>query len=246
MKVRLLSVIALSSVIMLGGCASTKTMLEHRNLAVESKMSSTVFLDPVPVEKKVILVQVRNTSDQSEFNPTDMIKAKLIQAGYTITDNPDDAYYMLQANILKVGKVDKLEIDNLLGAGYGGSVDGVLLGAALGAYSGSGRSILSGGLVGAALGTVADALVKDVTYSVVTDIQLSERAKSGVILTEHNSATLAQGLNSQREISSNETTDWRRHQTRIISSANKVNLKLDDAKPELLAGISRSITGIFG
>lgn len=245
MQARLLTIIALSSSLMLGGCASTQTLLEHRNLAVESKMSATVFLDPVAPDKRIILVQVRNTSDQAEFNPSNMIKTKLEQAGYTMTDNPEFANYMLQANILKVGKVDKQDANNMLFAGYGGSIDGAVLGAALGSY-GSGHSTLTGGLVGAALGTVANSLVKEVAYSVVTDIQLSERAGNGVTVNEYSRATLAQGINGQKQVVSNEVTHWHRHQTRIVSTANKVNLKFEEARPELMASISKSLTGIFG
>ncbi len=245
MQTRLLPIIALSSSLMLGGCASTKTMLEHGNLDVASKMSSTIFLDPVASDKKTILVQVRNTSDLADFNPSNMIITKLERAGYTITDNPDDANYMLQANILKVARMDKDDAQKVLFAGYGGILEGTLIGAAVGGSVGSGKTMLAGGLIGAALGTVADSWVRDVTYSVITDVQLSERAGDGVVINEHSHATLVQGDSGQKRVTSNETTNWRRHQIRVVSTAGKVNLKFEEAKPELLDGISNSITGIF-
>lgn len=245
MQTRLLPIIALSSSLMLGGCASTKTMLEHGNLDVASKMSATIFLDPVAPDKKTILVQVRNTSDQANFNPNNMIVAKLERAGYTITDNPDYANYMLQANILKVARMDKDDAQKVLFAGYGGTIEGAVIGAAIGSVN-SGKAMLAGGLLGSALGTVADALVREVTYSVITDIQLSERAGDGVVINEHSHTTLSQGTGGKKQVTSNEATNWRRHQTRVVSIAGKVNLKFEDAKPELLDGISNSVTGIFG
>ncbi|TLS68729.1 hypothetical protein FEF65_03265 [Mariprofundus erugo] len=58
------AVIALISLWMLSGCAATQTAISKRNLDVQTKMSSTVFLDPVAPEKMTIFVQVRNTSDK--------------------------------------------------------------------------------------------------------------------------------------------------------------------------------------
>ena len=41
------------------------------------------------------------------------------------------------------------------------------------------------------------------------------------------------------------TTDARRYRTRVVSTANQANLAWEDAQPELVAGMSRSIGGIF-
>jgi hypothetical protein len=42
-----------------------------------------------------------------------------------------------------------------------------------------------------------------------------------------------------------EKTSWKTYQTRILSSANKVNLDFDEALPALRAGVSQSIAGLF-
>ena len=41
------------------------------------------------------------------------------------------------------------------------------------------------------------------------------------------------------------TTDAKRYRTRVVSTANQVNLAWEDAAAELVAGLSRSIGGIF-
>ena len=49
-------------------------------------------------------------------------------------------------------------------------------------YSGGNQdtgSIIGGGLLGAAVETAAGAFVQDVTYTAITDIQVSERATDG-------------------------------------------------------------------
>jgi Enterobacterial TraT complement resistance protein len=46
-------------------------------------------------------------------------------------------------------------------------------------------------------------------------------------------------------LSSTETTDWKRYQTRVQSTASKANLEFEEAAPELTSGLTRSIAGIF-
>ena len=48
----------------LSGCAATSTAVAKRNLDVQTKMSDTIFLDPVTPDERTVYVDVRNTSDQ--------------------------------------------------------------------------------------------------------------------------------------------------------------------------------------
>uniref|UniRef100_UPI001F296E24 complement resistance protein TraT n=2 Tax=Cysteiniphilum TaxID=2056696 RepID=UPI001F296E24 len=41
-------------------------------------------------------------------------------------------------------------------------------------------------------------------------------------------------------------SDWLRYRTRIVSVANQVNLKFEEAKPELQAQIAKQVSGILG
>ena len=54
-----------------------------------------------------------------------------------------------------------------------------------------------------------------------------------------------QGSGGGRILSSSEVHDWKRYQTRIMSSANQANLDFEDAAPQLVAGLTRAIAGIF-
>ena len=103
--------------------------------------------------------------------------------------------------------------------------------------------MLAGGLVGSVAGTVANSLVKDVTYSVITDIQLSERTKQTI--QESIQSNLKQGTATTKEQRYRQTTNWKRYHTRILSTAEKVNLSFEDAKPALKEGLTRAIVGIF-
>ena len=73
-----------------------------------------------------------------------------------------------------------------LGAGYGGAIAGVAVGGVAGAATtgtGQGTAIgaVAGGIVGGIAETIANAAVKDVTYVAITDVQISERAREGVV-----------------------------------------------------------------
>jgi hypothetical protein len=106
------------------------------------------------------------------------------------------------------------------------------------------RALIAGGLIGAATSSVVDALVEDVTYTIVTDVQISERAGEGVVVTERLEQNLRQGSGA-RIISATQIHDWKRYQTRIMSTANRTNLDFADAAPQLVEGLTRSIAGIF-
>ncbi len=239
-------IIACSSAIMLEGCTASKNLMEHSSLKTETKMSSTIFLDPISPQQKVVLVQIRNTSDKANFNPKNIIETKLTNSGYKVTNDPTRAHYLLQANILKVGEAKPEDINTALLGGYGASIEGAGVGAIAGLYSNNRMSPLTGGLAGAAIGMVADSMVKNVTYNVITDIQISERAGKGVKVSEVNNAVLNQGTSGSKQITSSQETNWKRYQTRVISSANKVNLSFEDAEPALSESIAQSVSGIFG
>src|SRR6185437_12014716 len=108
------------ALMLLSGCAASQTMISKRNLDVQTKMSETVFLDPVGPDKKVIYVEVRNTSDKDNFDIETPIKDAVAKRGYRVTQNPDEAYYRLQANVLSVAKTDPTAAQQALAGGYGG------------------------------------------------------------------------------------------------------------------------------
>lgn len=227
-------------------CAGATTAISKRNLDVENKMSASIFLDPVAPEERTIFVQVRNTSDNKNFNIENQVVQALRAKGYIVTQDPNKAQYMLQANVLSVGQSNKLSRDQMMEDGFGGAVSGAALGAGAGALASKSNhsdAVIGGALAGAVIGTVVNAAVKDVTYSVVTDVQVSQRSKNAI----HAKTTseLKQGTSGKTTTTSSANTDWERFQTRIVSTANKVNLKIEQATPELVDGVSQALAGIF-
>jgi len=146
------------------------TVVSKRNLDVQTKMSDTIWLEPVAPAQKTVFVEIRNTSGKN-LNIDQKIKTTLVSKGYKIVEDPSQAKYWLQANILKVDKVN-LNNEN----GFSDAVLGAGIGGVLGAQrSGGAYTALGWGLAGAAIGTIADALVSDTAYAMVTDILISEK-----------------------------------------------------------------------
>ncbi|MDQ7011990.1 MAG: complement resistance protein TraT [Mariprofundaceae bacterium] len=238
--------LAVAGMLLLGGCAATQTMISKRNLDVQTKMSATVFLDPVAPELQTVYVQVRNTSDR-ELDLDRAITSMISSRGYRIVHNPNEAHYMLQIAVLQVGKMDPSAARAALAGGYGGALDGAAAGvlAAAATNNTSASGYAGFGLLGAVAGTVANAAVKDVTYTMITDLQISERAPEGVNVQQQTNTDMAQGTATRITQHSASVSQWKRYRTRIVSTANKVNLDFEEARPELEHGLIRSIAGIF-
>ena len=239
-------VIAVWAMLLASGCAATATGLGKRNLEVQTKMTDTIFLEPVSPQDRTVFVQVRNTSDKADFDIAEAVEASIAERGYRVVERPEQAHYLLQANVLQVGRVSPTAAEQTFAGGFGGTLIGGAVGVA-GARIASDdpRAMIAGGLAGAAASGIADSLIEDVTYTVVTDVQISERAGEGVLVTERLDQNLRQGSGGARIISATEIHDWKRYQTRIMSTANRTNLDFEDAAPELVTGLTRSISGIF-
>jgi Enterobacterial TraT complement resistance protein len=238
-------VLAVSVVVLACGCAATTTGLGKRELEVQTRMTDTIFLEPVSPHDRTVLVQIRNTSDRADFDIGEAVKASIAARGYRVVERPEEAHYLLQANVLQVGRTSPTAADQTFAGGFGGTLIGGAVGVA-GARIASDdpRALIAGGLAGAATSSVVDALIEDVTYTIITDVQISERAGEGVVVTERLEQDLRQG-GGTRIISATQIHDWKRYQTRIMSTANRANLDFEDAAPQLVDGLTRSIAGIF-
>lgn len=229
----------------LSGCGALHTAVAKRNLDVQTKMSSSIFLDPVEPEQRTVFVDIRNTSDKPEFDLKPQVIQSLQARGYQVIDSPKRAHYWLQANVLQVGRSNARDTSGALAAGpgiAGGAVTGYALHRATGGSSGGGGAI--GAAVGGAIvGTVVDAMVEDVYYSVITDIQIMERFDG--VVSESSQHQLIQGDSGSTTSSYQRDSNMRKYQTRIVSFANQANLKWPEAEPELTQGMVRALAGLF-
>lgn len=214
------SIASLVVLLSLCGCGAIDKTIKYGKLEVVTKMSSSIFLDPVQDQQKTMVVQIRNTSDQPGMLIEQEIKNAMINKGYRIVSDAAKAHYMLQANVLQIGKQRPELAWQYLSGGWGSALGGAVAGATLGGLVAHNRGdgALVGGLLGGAVSYVSDSMVEVVNYTMITDLQISEKSNKA---------------------------DWKRYQTRVVSVAQKTNLKFADAEPALKEGLVKSISGMF-
>jgi len=214
------------------------TVISKRNLDVQTKMSDTIWLEPAAANEKTVFIQIRNTSGKN-LNIEQKITNILVSKGYRIVNDPSEAKYWLQANILKVDKVN-LDSDN----GFSDAVLGAGIGGVLGAQrSGGAYTAIGWGLAGAAIGTLADALVDDTAYAMVTDILITEKTGRNVQTATRNS--VKQGNSGSMTSTSSGSSNMEKYSTRVLSTANQVNLNFNSAIPILEDELGKVVGGIF-
>ena len=227
----------------LTSCATASTYAAHKDLSVESKMSSSVFLDPAPKAKKVIYVHIKNTTIQDISILKKSITDNLKSDGWKITDDPDKAFYLLQANVLQAGLAKSHgAADSAISDGFSSLVGGAALGAGVGLIS---DSAVAGGIVGlsvAGADYLGQQVLKDKTYSIITDVQIGQKVDGNV--NEVTQADLANGSSSTSQSYSN-TTNWKKTRVRVGTIADQINLDLKTAMPKVEIGLAKEISGIF-
>ena len=234
----------------LAGCAAVHTSIAKRSLDAQTRMSDAVFLDPVGPDKRTIFVQVRNTSDKPNFDLEGPIKNAIRGRGYQVLDDPDAAQFKLQAQTLSVSKASVTAAEAALNGGYGAPLAGITAGAVAGvATGGSTQNMAVAGVAGAIVGglieTIANAAVQDVFFVAITDVQISQKARAGVTGQRELQVDAGQGIGGSETTTFSEVTDEKRYRTRVMSTANKVNLEYEEAAPELNAGLTRVLAGVF-
>ncbi len=250
-KRNLFFALAVCLVFLVNGCAATRTLIEKRELRVETKMSETIFLEPVSPKERVVYVDIKNTTDKELPSIEYGIKARIASNGYRITEDPAEATFILQANILNVGRSDLEEANAMFGEGYQGVVEGAVIGGVIGGAIGGdvdeiNKGTVAGAIAGGVAGFLFDALVTDDLFTMVTDIQISERVQAGEIVYRTEDTDASQGTATRtKQTSHADDVKWKIYRTRIVSVANKANLDFEEAKPHLQAGLVRSIGGIF-
>ena len=219
-------------------CSTMHTVISKRNLDVQTKMSDTIWLEPAAANQRTVFVKISNTSGKN-LNIEQKIIGILSTKGYRVVNDPAQAKYWLQANILKVDKVNLSSGNGVSDAALGAGIGGVLGGQ----RSGGIYTAIGWGIAGAAIGTLADALVSDTAYAMVTDILITEKTGKSVHTSTRNS--VKQGNSGSMTSSTSSSSDMEKYSTRVLSTANQVNLNFNSATPILEDELVKVISGIF-
>lgn len=233
--------IMLSLTLGLVACASTTTKITKKDLLVQTRMEHSIFLDPVAPEEQIIYVKVRNTSGTKDFDLDAAIKQKMIGMGFKLTNNPNEANFMLQANVKNY--VEKRLASDGATETLIGSVIGGVLGSTIGDGGGQTIATTAGAVAGGYAGSVMSAKTLDITFTATVDIQVAE--KSGNKISYNHSQNYQQGSTSRVRANYDDKSDWKKYQTTLVSKANKVNLTADEATAAITQDIASSLAGMF-
>lgn len=249
---RLLGIAAIA--VVLGGCAAASVAISKKDLDVQTKTSTAIFVDPVPRPQRTLYMDIR--SGVQEFDRrafTKFVKEQFAtnENGYKIVDDPDQAHFTMLIYVLNLEKASPNAAQAALQQGYTSGGD-IAAGAAAGAVIGSNRygygayrGAAIGGLAAGAASLVADSAVHDVTYMLVCDVSVREKAAKGVIVRKDTqiNAKVSDAGTSRQTVS--EATDRKEYRTRIVTTANKVNLELPEAQDKMFAKTAYAMSGFF-
>lgn len=239
--------IALVAATLISSCAATHTAISKRDLDVQARTSTAVFVDPVPKPQRTIYLDIKSgvmEFDRRQFKQFVRDQFAENDNSYRIVDDPENAAYVMVAYVLNLEKTSPSAAEVALNQGYMGGA--VAAGAVTGGLaSNSWRGAATGGLLGGAAEHLSGAFVKDVTYMLVCDVQIKERTKYGAIVRKDTQvdAKVSDAGSSRQTVS--EVSNQKEYRTRIVTTANKVNLKLDEAANLMFQKTAYAMSGFF-
>ncbi|MEM4721571.1 MAG: complement resistance protein TraT, partial [Candidatus Methanomethylicaceae archaeon] len=226
----------------LTSCAQTMHAIEHAKMTTTVKMSDTIFLDAATLAKnRKAYVRVTNTSDMQEIAFEGLLKDRLAAKGIALVNDPSEAGYIIQANVLYMDYEKKgLTADGMLAGGYGGAVIGAIAG---GDWKGSLAGATIGAVAGSLIGGAIGAAFKVETFFGAVDVQIQEKVEGGVrgVMTTDASQGSATRLKTEREIKS----DYQTYRTRIVAKATQTNIDRVEAAGIISEKLAQQIAGMF-
>jgi hypothetical protein len=239
------------SCLALTGCANTIKAIENKDLAVDAKMSDTIFLEAESLAEAMqgsngaVFVRVANTSDFQEIDFKTLLTDKLTTMGYKVTPNPKIATYHVTANLLYLNQAKEgMNMSSVVQSGFGGAIAGALIaGASGGSWQNAGAAAMAGGLIAGVVDGAAGMMWKVTEYIGVTDIQIKETVPDGVEGTQV--ASMANGSNTQINTTRNIKTDKQEYRTRIAVSAKQTNIDRIEACNVIADRLASQISGLF-
>lgn len=232
---------AVSLLFLVLSCASMKA-IESREISVSAKMSDTIFLDPEAMEKnRIIYVRVMNTSDFQEIDFDSLLRNKIASKGYTITNSPSEAGYILQANLLYMGvEKESLTAEGMLAGGFGGGLAGSTIGSG---SKGPAAGAVGGAIVGSVIGGIVGSMIHVDTYLGAVDIQIKETVEGGVQKTVETDVSSGMGSKTVTEHQKFDTKQ--EYRTRIVVKATQTNINRITATQIITNKLAEQISGIF-
>jgi hypothetical protein len=108
----------------LAGCAATGVALSKKDLDVQTRTSTAIFVDPVAKDKRTIYLDIKSgvmEFDRRAFKTYVKEQFALNDNGYRIVDDPDAAQFVMVAYVLNLEKASPTAAEAALNQGYLGA-----------------------------------------------------------------------------------------------------------------------------
>lgn len=213
------------------------------NIKDTDLITSNYFFLP-PSTQKTVFIQTRNSSDNQEVSFHDL-GARLSAKGYQVVTDPDNAHYVVLANIVYCNITKpEMPVEAMVASGYGsafnsamGAMQGLTSMASMaGPYGAMGGAAASMGLsaiqgIGDLFSSSSSApkMPDDVNYACVADVQI----------TEQRTVQLPSGM----KMGSGQ--DAGVYQTRLAADVHQKKLDEAEATPLLQQKLSAAVAGNF-
>lgn len=209
---------------MMTACTMTNIPTAHPTLAAQSLSD---HISPELAAGKTVYVEVRNASGKRGFPIEQPLDTAIVAHGYQIATHSGAAKLTLQVNILHVQK-------GALAAGPQRTLD-----EAVGGLGAKGVT----GVMGGVADFMDSAAAKGVTFTVVADVQVSERTNATAHAASDQSS--AAGSSGAVHLSHDATSHATPYRVRFVCSATKVGLAWAEAQPTLIHTLGRAISDVF-
>lgn len=242
-------IVTVTTIAVVSGCAAVGVAVGKRNLDIQTKTSTAVFVDAVSPDKRTVYAEIRSgimEFDRRAFQQNIREEFAANGNGYKLIDDPEKAQYHLNIFVTTLEKASPTAAEAALRAGYSDVGAAAGAGAVLGAErGGTAGSMVGGGILAAVGVTAANAFVQDVTYLLVADVKITEKTRDGVIVRKDSqiSAKVSDAGTSTQRVS--EATNRKEYTTRIVTTANQANLKLEEAQPLMFKKTAYAMSGFF-
>jgi hypothetical protein len=199
--------ILLATTLLLTSCQTpnpdTQNTPEH-HASLKTNASSLIYLNPLPKKARSVYINVINSADTDSFDLEKYMTIALEKNKFAIVNNQAQANIVLRANLLRVGNVSNSTMKALLSSQFGNSISQISL-----------------------LDPTDENQSNAGDYVIVIDLQVFERIQR---LTAIDTEAAKQPSDTAMVdmLRLNNTANWERHTTRIVSSVKDI-VNLDQA-----------------
>lgn len=218
-------------------------------------------LDPPGNDEKTVYISYQNLSD-ADINLTQLLRDTAQQQGWTLVNDAQEANFRLRARTRFFGEVEPESAGRGVGERMGwiagaavGAGTGVLVGNATDDWRiGVGAGVVAGGLAGQGISNASTPR----EWAMITDFVLEERTESPIevefLKNDSASANSTAGTGNARmndgggtnnanssNTSMTKVQNYYPHGVRLSAWANQMNMKEDEAMPEIIARVEKVV-----